>query len=115
MPTTINVAVIGAGAIGVDHIASFQQHPAARVVALADTSPERGSEAAKKFGIPELVTDYKLLLARADIDAVSIALPNYLHAPAALDALRAGKHVAIDKPIATNARDAARLAAEAKK
>lgn len=111
----INVAVIGAGAIGVEHIASFQQHPAARVVALADTSPERGNEAANKFGVAEAVTDYRHLLARRDISAVSIALPNYLHASVALDALRAGKHVMIDKPMATNARDGAQLAAEAKK
>jgi predicted dehydrogenase len=115
MPSTINVAVIGAGAIGVDHIASFQQHPAARVVALADTSAERGNAAANKYGVAEAVRDYRHLLARRDIGAVSIALPNYLHAPVALEALRAGKHVMIDKPMATNARDGAKLAAEAKK
>src|SRR5688572_3274953 len=113
--SSFNVAVIGAGAIGHDHIASFNRHPAARVVALAEVSPERGREAADQFKIGELVTDYKLLLARADIDIVSIALPNYLHAPVALDALRAGKHVMVDKPVATNARDAARLVAEAGK
>ena len=113
--TSFNVAVIGAGAIGHDHLASFQQHPAARVVALAEVSPGRGAEAAKKFSVPALVTDYKRLLARDDIDVVSIALPNYLHAPVALDALRAGKHVMLDKPMATNARDAAKLVAEAKK
>jgi len=112
---SFNVAVIGAGAIGLDHIASFQQHPAAKVVALAEVSPERGREAADKFGVPELVTDYRVLLARDDIDVVSIALPNYLHAPVALDALRAGKNVMLDKPMATNARDAAKLVAEAKK
>ena len=109
-----NVAVLGAGAIGVDHITSFQQHPAVRVVALAETSTERGRAAADTFGIPELVSDYKLLLKRADIDIFSIALPNYLHASVGLAALRAGKHVMIDKPIATNARDAARLACEAR-
>lgn len=114
-PSSFNVAVIGAGAIGHDHIASFKQHPAAKVVALAEISPERGREAADLFGVPELVTDYKVLLARDDIQVVSIALPNYLHAPVALDALRAGKHVMLDKPMATNARDAARLVAEAKK
>jgi predicted dehydrogenase len=110
-----NVAVIGTGAIGHDHIASFNQHPAARVIALAEVSPERGREAAAKFKISDLVTDYRQLLARDDIDVVSIALPNYLHAPVALDALRAGKHVMLDKPVATNARDAARLGVEAKK
>ncbi len=110
-----NVAVIGAGAIGHDHIASFKQHPQARVVALAEVSPERGREAADKFGVPDLVQDYALLLKRADIHVVSIALPNYLHAKVALEALRAGKHVMLDKPMATNAADAAKLVAEAKK
>lgn len=113
--THFNVAVIGAGAIGQDHLASFKQHPAARVVALAEVSRKRGRETAERFGIPEVVTDYRELLARADIDVVSIALPNYLHARVALDALRAGKHVMLDKPMATNARDAAKLVAEAKK
>lgn len=111
---TFNVAVIGAGAIGLDHINSFQQHPAAKVVALAETSPTRGREAADRYRIPDLVTDYRTLLRRSDIDVVSIALPNYLHAPVALAALRAGKHVMLDKPMATNARDAARLVATAR-
>jgi predicted dehydrogenase len=110
-----NVAVIGAGAIGLNHIQSFQAHPAATVVALAEVSPERGQEAATKFGIPTLTTDYHELLKRSDIDVVSIALPNYLHAPVALDALRAGKNVMIDKPIATNAGDAAKVVDEAVK
>jgi predicted dehydrogenase len=109
------VAVIGAGAIGADHIASFRLHPAAEVVAIADVSKERGGEAGSRFGIADVVTDYSELLRRADIDVVSIAVPNYLHATVALDALRAGKHVMLDKPMATRARDAARLVAEARK
>jgi predicted dehydrogenase len=113
--THYQVAVIGAGAIGQDHLSSFRLHPAARVVALAEVSPERGQLAAELFGIPEVTTDYTELLARPDIDVVSIALPNYLHARVALDALRAGKHVLLEKPMATNARDAAKLVAEAKK
>lgn len=113
--TSFNVAVIGAGAIGLDHLASFQQHPAAKVVALAEVSRERGREAADKFNVPDLVTDHRLLLARDDIDIISIALPNYLHAPVALSALRAGKHVMLDKPMATRASDAEKLLVEAKK
>lgn len=119
MPTkstrSFNVAVIGAGAIGLDHIRSFQQHPNAHVVALAEVSPERGREAADEFGIETLVTDYQSLLARTDIDIVSIALPNFLHAPVGIEALQAGKHVMVDKPMATNARDAAKLIATAQK
>ena len=113
--TQFNVAVIGAGGIGQDHLASFRLHPAARVVAIAEVSPVRGRDAAAKFNIPEVVTDYRKLLGRADIDIVSVALPNYLHAKVTLDALRASKHVMLEKPMATNARDAARLVAEARK
>ena len=107
--SSFNVAVFGAGAIGLDHISSFKQHPAAHVVAIADTSADRASEAAKLYSVPSISTDYREVLARNDVDVVSIALPNYLHAPVGLAALKAGKHVMIDKPMATNARDAARL------
>ncbi|HWA88079.1 MAG TPA: Gfo/Idh/MocA family oxidoreductase [Opitutus sp.] len=113
--TTFNVAVLGAGAIGLDHLGSFRSHPAARLAAIADTHADRAAEAAKMFDVPLVAADYRELLARADIDVVSIALPNYLHFPVALDALKAGKHVMLDKPMATNARDAARLIAEARK
>jgi len=106
---TVNVAVIGAGAIGEAHIQGFQKHPAARVVAVAETNAERSRSACEKYGVPEAVADYRELLTRPDVCAVSIALPNYLHASVALDALSAGKHVLLDKPFATCARDARRV------
>ena len=109
------IAVIGAGAIARDHLAGYSQHPAARVVAIAEPSQQRGREAADHHGVPEVVTDYRALLRRADIDAVSIAVPNHLHARVALDALRAGKHVLLEKPMATSARDAAKLVSEARR
>jgi predicted dehydrogenase len=108
-----NVAVIGAGAIGQDHVASFRLHPSANVAAVADVSLERAVETAERFGIPDAYTDYRKILSRDDIQVVSIALPNYLHAKVALEALKAGKNVMLDKPMATNARDGAKLAAEA--
>ena len=113
--THFRVAVVGTGAIGADHLASFKLHPAAEVVAIAEVSPERAREAAERFGVPEVVSDYRVLLARDDIDVISIAVPNYLHASVALDALKAGKHVMLEKPMATSALDAAKLVSEAKK
>ncbi len=107
--------MIGAGGIGQDHVASFKLHPAAEVALLAEVSPERGRETADRFGIAEVTTDYRTALKRDDIDVVSIALPNYLHAKVALEALRAGKHVMLDKPMATNASDAAKLVVEARR
>ena len=117
MPTksSFNVAVLGAGAIGLDHLSSFKSHPAVRLAVVADTSLERARAAADLHNVPSITTDFREVINRADVDIVSIALPNYLHAPAALAALRAGKHVMLDKPMATNARDAAQLVAEAKK
>jgi predicted dehydrogenase len=112
-PSPVNFAVIGAGAIGYDHINSLRQHPEARVVAVAEPSPERAKEVTAKTGITDVVADYRSLLSRPDIHAITIGVPNYLHAPMALAALAAGKHVMLDKPMATNARDAARIVAAA--
>lgn len=110
-----NVGVIGAGAIGHNHVQGFQQSPHARVIAVAETNVERGDEVRRKYNVPDLHTDYRQMLKREDIDVVSVALPNYLHAKVGLEALRAGKHLIIDKPMATNAKDAAKLVAAAKR
>jgi predicted dehydrogenase len=110
-----NVAVLGAGAIGLDHLSSFKAHPAVTLAAVADTSLQRARDAADLHGVPFVTSDYREVVSRPEIDIVSIALPNYLHAPVGLAALKAGKHVMIDKPMATNARDAERLVTEARK
>jgi predicted dehydrogenase len=115
MNKRVRVAVIGAGAIGVAHVRGFQTHPQVEVVAVAETHPERRAEACVTFGIAEGVEDYRTLLDRKDIDVVSVALPNHLHVPVGLEALEAGKHVLMEKPIATNANDAARLVEEAER
>lgn len=114
MSTVIRIGQIGAGAIGIHHLGDFQRHPQAQVLAVAEVSPERRQEAATKFDVPYTYADYKELLARPDLDAVSIALPNYLHAPVTLEALAAGKHVMLDKPMATNAADGEKMLALAK-
>jgi len=111
----LNVAVIGAGAIGLHHIDGYRAHPDARVVAVAESDPVRGREAVDRHGIPCLAADYRDLLKRPDIDVVSIALPTWLHAEVSIAALRAGKHVMLDKPMTTNAADAARIVEAAKK
>jgi predicted dehydrogenase len=113
-PTQVNIALIGAGAVAATHLNGYREHPVARVVAIAEPAEERGRELAARFGVPEWVPDYRSLLARDDIQVFSIALPNHLHAPVALAALRAGKHVMLEKPMATNAAEAAALAAEAR-
>lgn len=111
----LRFAVIGAGAIGLNHLQSIARSPRAQIVAVAETNDQRRQEAADRFHISVAVADYRQLLRRADVDAVSIALPNYLHAPVALAALRAGKHVHLDKPMAFNARQARAIVAVARR
>jgi predicted dehydrogenase len=115
MKRTLRFGVIGAGSIGLHHMDSLHRCPRAELVAIAESNPDRLNEAAARFAVPGKFTDYHQMLARPDIDAVSIALPNFLHAPAALAALAAGKHVHLDKPMAFNAGQAARIIATAKK
>src|SRR5690606_25378985 len=89
--TQVNIALIGAGAVAATHLNGFREHPAARVVAIAEPAEERGREMAARFGVPEWVPDYRTLLEREDIQVFSVALPNHLHAPVTLAALQAGK------------------------
>src|ERR1051325_4737851 len=115
MREKLRCAVIGAGAIGIEHLNSLLHCARAATVALAETNPTRLREVAEKFHVPRTFTNYQELLEQPDIDAVTIALPNFLHAPVAIDALNARKHVLIERPMATNAKDAARIVAAAQK
>ena len=115
MREKLRCAVIGVGAIGIEHLNSLLHCPRAATVAIAELNPQRLREAAEKFHIPRSYSNYEELLEQPDIDAVTIALPNFLHAPVAIAALNARKHVLIEKPMATNAKEAAKIVAAAQK
>ena len=114
MADKLRCAVIGAGGIGVDHLHSFATCHRAAAVALAEISPQRAREASARYNIPRSYVDYHELLEQPDIDAVTIALPNHLHAAVATEALKARKHVMVEKPMAMNAKEAAKLIEVAK-
>jgi predicted dehydrogenase len=115
MPVTLRCAVIGTGGIGLDHLNSFLHCRRATVAAIAESSPERAKEASERYKIPRSYADYRELLDQPDIDAVTIALPNHLHASVAIEALKARKHVLLEKPMAMNATEAAKIIDTAKK
>src|SRR4051812_1306843 len=94
-PIRIGVAGVGFGATV--HIPAFQSE-GLEVVAVFSRRLERAQEAASKFGIANVYTDYAEMLARDDLDAVSIVTPVTLHKEMALQALRAGMHVMCEKP-----------------
>ncbi len=110
----LRAAVIGLG-IGRRHISAYQSIPGIEVVAIADVDAQALAKARQEFGIPFAATDYERVLARSDVDLVSICTPDRLHAGQALAALAAGKHVLCEKPLATSLEDAARIVQAAKK
>ena len=112
---TIRVGMIGAGAIAPFHCMELTAHRDAEIVAVADLSKVRREELAEQFGISRTVASWERIVEDTDIDAVSIALPNHLHATVAIAALKAGKHVHLDKPFALSLQEAKRVAAAAKK
>jgi predicted dehydrogenase len=113
---TIGVAMVGCGGIALqNHLPGFELCPQAKVVALCDSNPEVLERAKKQTGISTGFIDYNNVLRQADVDAVVIATPNFTHAPIALAAIAAGKHVLCEKPIAMNLAEAKQMlmAAEA--
>jgi len=106
----VKYGVIGCGAIGQRrHIPEVARNTDAVLVALCDINEKRLAEVAQKFGVKETYTDYRQMLRKADIDAVIIGTPNYLHAPMTLAAFKAGKHVLVEKPMATTLADAKKM------
>jgi len=85
----------------------------ARIVAVADAKPHRAESMAKSLRVENWYADYSDLLKRDDVDAVVVATPHPTHAKIAVDAIEAGKHVIIQKPMTTNVADADRIVAAA--
>ena len=109
----VKIGVIGAG-IGQSHIRGYKQVPQARIVALCDADENRARQTAREQNIEvEIYTDYRAMLDKAELDAVSVGLPNYLHAPVTIECLKAGKHVLCEKPLAMNVKEAQKMAAAA--
>src|ERR1051325_922693 len=115
MPERLRCAVIGTGGFGLAELDSLLHCPRPSTVAIAEINPERLKEAADRYKIARAYADYHDLLDQPDIDAVTVATPNHLHARIALDALQARKHVLLEKPMAMNAKEAAKLVETAKK
>ncbi|NVM52211.1 MAG: Gfo/Idh/MocA family oxidoreductase [Candidatus Helarchaeota archaeon] len=105
----IGVGIIGGGAVGYEHIQNYQTSEHANVLAVVTRTEAHAKLAAEKFDIESWYTDYKDLLKRDDINAVSICTPNFLHAKMVIDAARAGKHIICEKPLATTMEEADKM------
>ena len=114
MTTPLRIGIVGAGAIAtLGHIPGFQRLPDVHVAAICDKNVARARTIAAQFKIPDVYEDYQDLLADASLDAITVAVPNALHAPVTLAALDAGKHVLCEKPLATTVADGQAMVAAA--
>lgn len=109
---TLNFGIIGCGRVAPRHATSLQQIAGAKLVAVADLRESRAQNFHKEYGA-EPLTDYRALLARKDIDVVSICTPSGLHPQIGMEAAEAGKHIIVEKPIALSTTEADRLIAAA--
>ncbi len=120
---TIKIGIIGWGFMGRTHAHALRAMPLfypgagfrAEIAGICSRRLEKAREAAEELNVPYYTDDYRQLLAREEIDAVSVCTPNALHEEIALAALKAGKHLYIDKPLADTAQGARRIADQAKK
>lgn len=107
----VRVGVIGSGFIGNIHVDALKRVPDAEIVAVASKTPGKAAAFAAERGIPNAYEDYRELLARDDIDAVTVGVPNYLHEEVVCAAAEAGKHIMCEKPFARTIQEAERMLA----
>jgi phthalate 4,5-cis-dihydrodiol dehydrogenase len=105
----IGVAVLGLGRVGPGHARTVHENSRAKLVAIADAVPHKLAAVAGEYPGCATYADYREALGRADVDAVIICLPHWLHEQAAIDAVRAGKHVLIEKPLADSVEECQRV------
>jgi len=113
---TIRVGVIGTGGIATQqHIPGYQAVPGVEIVALCDVVPGRAAEIATGVPGARAYEDFREMLEREQLDAVSVTTPNFAHRDATVAALEAGAHVLCEKPIAMNLAEGREMVAAADK
>lgn len=96
--TPLRVGVVGTG-FGRYHMEGFSKLDGVEVHAICDLNTDEARHFAAQYGARHVFRDYRKMFSMDELDAVSIAVPNYLHAPMAIDALSKGKHVLVEKPM----------------
>src|SRR5687767_4352475 len=114
MKDDVRIGIIGAGFARTTQIPGFKNCEVAQIVAIASAHRENAEQVAREFGIPKVEDDWRGVVARKDVDLVSIVTPVVTHCEMTLAALDAGKAVLCEKPMAMNADEARRMMERAK-
>lgn len=97
---------MGSGFAAELHAEAYRDVPNAEIVAVASPSPGKAQSFAKKHGIARSYTDYQALLKMPEVEVLDICVPNYLHSRICMEAAEDGKHVIVEKPLATTLGEA---------
>jgi len=107
---SVGFGVVGVGLWGETHARIYSEQPGATLAAVCDANPERAETMAKRYGAKRVYTDFADLMADPAVQAVSIATPDFAHFEPAMAAVQAGKHILLEKPLATRIDQAEELA-----
>jgi predicted dehydrogenase len=110
----LKAGVIGTG-MGRYHMEGFATHPSSELLAVCDLNAAEAQGFADRYGAKHVFTDYRKMIAMEELDIVAVAAPTNLHARMTIEALRAGKDVLCEKPMATRLADAEAMVREAKR
>jgi predicted dehydrogenase len=114
MAKRLNFGIVGGGMIGLSHLKSIKLN-GQNVTWLADVDATLAAKVGREHDVPNVTTDYRTMLEDRKLDAVVVATPPFLHSAIGIDALRAGKHLLMEKPLAHTVRAARALSTEAQK
>ena len=106
----IGIGLIGCGIWGSLHAQTYSSSTLTKFVTICDQNGKKAEQFSQKYGSQNFTTDYYEVLSNPDISAVSIATPDHTHTPIVMDALKAGKHVICEKPLAKTVEEAKQLA-----
>ena len=104
----IKLGIIGIGTMAKSHLESAHSSDRVTLSCVCDVDKQRADDAAKRYGVPAYY-DYHDLIEKSGVEAIIIATPHYYHTPISIDAMNAGIHVLVEKPIAVHAKDASKM------
>jgi predicted dehydrogenase len=110
MTDQLRVGIIGVGWGSMVQVPAFRAAGGYEVTALCSRRAERVAEAGKRWGIEDVTTDWRRFVERPDLDVISVCTPTSMHHEQVLGAIRAGKHVLCEKPVALGSGQAAEMA-----
>jgi len=101
----VRVGIVGSKFAATLHVQAYRTNPHAQIVAAASPGPDL-ARFCREHDIPSFYSDYQEMLKRAEIDLVDVCVPNFLHKEVAVAAAESGRHVIVEKPLATTLEDA---------